>query len=423
MEVADALGMDELFKTGAECIYKRIREAGKITAPVRGLIDSMADPVRFKLLDHVEPAVFEVLRKTIPPYNHQYQRQLQRLLSDSHFARTLGVDTAKKTYEAVLHFRKSVSAQMQDGACDLDMHSRADRAEFSQDLHHLLTVGRVTHTLTIWDLSQRPFSQVGVCAGVVDAAFGTPGVVFTLELDAHVHVRSMSGVELVSMPCGRADALSVSNNYLLAFSTSFPPEHNLSDPTSASRLWKWLPDMVALDSRSVENSTTACLSPDVEFVVHSRMGAVWTSPVDPSNIEHCRVLQQSDDTAISELGDIMALAVSDDGSTIAAVYVCVIKFWWTCDGVSSLSFDLDGHYHETFGHAAFSPGGRFIALGTWEGNIIMLEMRVGSFRIHSCLSVGAAILHLDWSRDGRFLVVSSYGGGILIDPRRKGSSI
>jgi WD40 repeat protein len=174
--------------------------------------------------------------------------------------------------------------------------------------------------------------------------------------------------------------------------------------------------MAAVDVQDAEISTTACISPDGEFIVHSHRGAVWLSPVDPDNVKHARVLTKPDDITYGQLGDVMALAVSEDGSTIAAVYICVVKFWWIHDRMSSQSLDIGFTFREAFGHVAFSPDGRRVVLGTWEGSVIQYVWYDGIFHFHSRSGVGKAILHLSWSKDGHFIAVSSSGGVTFIQP-------
>ena len=417
MALADDLGMDELFENGVERIYDRIRGKCEITTAVQQLLDSMAHPIRFRLLDHAEPDTFQLLREAVPPYKHQYRKQLEKLLPNNRHVGTLDINMATKTYETVMQFQKVMKAQVDNGIYRLDMRSRSDRSEFSHDCHYLFTLERITHTLSIWDLLRPPFAQVGLWKDVVDAAFEPAGLLFTLELDGHIHGRSMSGSELVCIPCGRADSLSVSKDCLLAFSMTAPTGAHLSGCTVG--LWRWSRDVQALDARAIEDATTACVSADGEFVIHSRLGVIQTSSVDPRKTKHCRMLEEAKDDKIHELGDVIAHAVSPDNLVAAAVYVCGIKFWWTEEVETSQYFDLSGTYHEAFGDAAFSPDNRFVALGSWEGNIVLLEMRKQSFELCTRLRVGDAVLHLSWSRDRSYLVVSSYAGAILVDPHQQ----
>ena len=408
LELADELEMDELFDIAAQCINDTLQEAGSIGASTRELIDSMAAPVALRLLDHLEPASFELLRTKIPPYTHQYKRQLEKLLYRSHFARNLPSHLVKQTYHTVVQLQICVSDQMQYGTCELDIRTRVDKAECS-NTRYLFTLERVVERLTVWDLLQRPFARVGVCEGVVDATFGPSNVLLTLEIDRHIHVRTVSGVQVAAVPCGSANALSASSDCLLAFTTLPLPQPPSFSPSN-SYMWRWSPKMTAVHMQTVDSFTTACLSPDGEFMVRSFRGAVWSSPVEHDDERHHRVFTQPDDNTYGQLGDVMALAVSEDGSTIAAVYASVVAFWWIGDCASSQSLDIGCTFHEAFGHLAFSPDARRIALGTWEGSVILYAQDNGCYRLESRSRIGKAILHLNWAKDGRFLVVSSYGG-------------
>lgn len=408
LELADELEMDGLFDIAAQCINDTLREAGSISASTRELIDSMAAPVALRLLDHLEPANFELLRTKIPPYTHQYKRQLEKLLYRSHFVRTLPSHLVKQTYHTVVQLQTCMSDEMQYGTCELDVRTRVDKAECS-NARYLFTLERVVERLTVWDLLQCPFARVGVCEGVVDAAFGPPDVVLTLEADRHIYVRTVSGLEVAAVPCGSANALSASSDCLLAF-TTLPLPQPPSSSSSTSYMWRWSPKMTAVHVQTVDSCTAACLSPGGEFMVRSFRGAVWSSPVEHDDERHRRVFTQPDDHTYGELGDVMALAISEDGSTIAAAYASVVTFWRISDCVSSQSLDIGRTFHEAFGHLAISPDARRIALGTWEGSVIFYAYNNGRYRLESRARIGKAILHLNWAKDGRFLVVSSYGG-------------
>lgn len=413
MAFADDMGMDELFALGSKCIYDQIRGRSEIPTDVHRLLHSMADPIRFRLLDHAEPDGFELLRTAIPPYRHQYQRQVKKMLPNICNAATSDIDLTAKTYETVMLFQKVMRAEVRNRMYRLDMRTRSDRSESSHDCHHLFTLERISHTLTIWDLLHPPFAPVGVWDHVVDAAFEPAGLLFTLELDGHIRGRSVSGAELVCIPCGPADSLSVSKDCLLAYSTT-----TLSGNTV--RLWRWSPEVQVLDARAIEGATTACMSADGELVIHSRLGVVQTSSVDPHKTSHCRMLDDARNDKLHERGDVIAHAVSPDSHVVAAVYVCGIRFWWMDEARTSQFFDLSETDHQTFGHAAFSPDSRFVALGSWEGNIIVLQRRERVFEVCSRLRVGNAVLHLSWSQDGIYLVISSYAGASFVRAHRQG---
>lgn len=173
--------------------------------------------------------------------------------------------------------------------------------------------------------------------------------------------------------------------------------------------------MEPVDMGFVEQPTTASLSPDGTFVVHCSRGAIMLSPTDPLRTELMRVLDDGERT--SELGDVITLAVSPDSSVVAAVYVGAVKFWFLHINGDPQIFDMERRYHETFGHVAFSPDRQHVALGSWEGRITILKTHScnGSFEVYSHLELRAAIPHLAWSPDGRYLVVSSYAGAKCVD--------
>jgi len=352
------------------------------------------------------------------PYKHQSQQQLKKLLQNIRHVDALDITAAAETYETVMQFQNVMKAYVDSGIYRLDMCCRSDRSEFSHDCHYLFTLDRVSHTLRVWDLLHPPFAQVEVWDDVVDAAFEPAGLLFTLEVDGHIRGRTICGSQVVAIRYDCADSLSVSKDYVLAFSTTTV---SLTSQLSSCPvgLWGWTRDGVVRDINTIEDATTACVSTDGEFVVHSRRGVIQTSPVDPATSRYRRLLHGAQGDGTDEMGDVIGHAVSPDNLIVAAIYVRGIKFWWREESKPSQYFDLSGTYHDTFGHAAFSPDNRYVALGSWEGNIVLLERRRHSFKVSKRFAAGSTVLHLSWSPDGSYLAVSSYAGAAIIDPHQR----
>lgn len=115
MALADYLGIDELVERGAERICERVRERQCITTSIEQLIESMTAPVRSRLLDYADATSFQMLQEVIRTFNHQYQRQLEKMLPNSHFARSHDVHTAGEAYDAILDVRRNIAAEIRDG--------------------------------------------------------------------------------------------------------------------------------------------------------------------------------------------------------------------------------------------------------------------------------------------------------------------
>ena len=419
LAAADELGLNELFESAAEKICGSIRLNGKATTSLQQSLDTLADHLRYRLLDRADTTTFQILREIVPPYAHQYRQQLEKLLPNSHFARLHHIGTAHETYEEIIATRSNASAHLKTGVYQLDVHARVDKGEISWNCRHLFTLERIRHRVVLWDRLRRPYMWAAVYDNVIDAVFGPQGFLFTLELDGYVYGRSMLEGTVARLYCGGADALSASKDYLLAFTTTGAPHHCTRTSPRAS-LWKWSPTVQKLDAEFLHDSVTASISPNSKFIMHNSRNVVTTTSLDTERTEYFQTWDQADGSGDTALGDVITFLVSNDSSIVAAVYVCGVKFWWRRDAaVTAQYFDLERRYLESFGHAAFSPDSHSIALGSWEGRVILLGLQDGTLDVSSRFDLGHDILHLAWSPDGQSLLVSSYSGCIEIDPHHE----
>lgn len=405
MELADDLGIDELVERGAVYICRHIGKRNRLSLPVQRLIRSLSTPIRYTLLDHADCVSFNILRLYIPPYNHQYKRQLGAILPNSRFARCHDSQAIRASYETVLEVQKNFSALTINGPYDMEVHARVDKVGFSADGRYMFTLERVTHILVVWDLLPTPFEQVMVSGSIVDADFFHSCSIRALSTDGVVLDRSVSDDSF------RTKSTIPSCSLVPAPSKAAKIRHHHStaggDPSGC------FTDGPTVYTNLVALRVPSCVSPDGRLAICCDGRDVKIVPANADYGMSTRTLSNPHE-ADHELGDIICLSISADNSIVAAMYIGRVVFWFLDHSKEFQIFDLERRYSDTFGHVAFCPDPRFIALGSWEGWITVLQIRHGRFEVHSRTRLGQHVLHLEWYPDGQYLGVSSYVGVKII---------
>jgi len=124
-----------------------------------------------------------------------------------------------------------------------------------------------------------------------------------------------------------------------------------------------------------------------------------------------RVIDLSSTTQVSAFGrrNPLSLAISPDGTTLAAGYWNVVTLWNLRTGVRVAVLEGFGRYVEGL---AFSKDGKLLAGGTDLGELQIWDVdhRV---RLHSVQIDGGYVSDPAFSPDGRFVAVGVYGTGAV----------
>lgn len=421
MAIADYLGLDRLFRRGAELIHEHIRRSSGCDDETCKMIAAMSNPARQRLLDTDDPAVFERLRESITPYRHQDRSMVQRMLYSNHFARSCTLQGAQETFCLLRRVQKNISAHMWNGFCELKSLARSDKCVFSPDYRSLASLDRYTLRLTLYDLLTWPLAPVDLHHGVIDFAFSPQGALVLLRWDGGVSVYRDS-MEIYSLKSGaNNDGLAVSEQCALTFSTIQPWLRNQFDPIASARLWSWAASKSAEQMPALSSATNVCLSSDGTFVAYCEDGGeIRTFSVSPGSSDAAHTLLTPNAMDRLRTGSILTLMVSDDETVLLAAYANIIRVWDLEGGREWSEYDLGVAHSETVGHAAISSDGRLIALGSWEGHITLLrfskDASCGLVEVDRML-VDMSILHLDWSPDRMFFAISSHSGLRVIESR------
>lgn len=415
VDIADYLDLEDLIHAGLERIRGAVsRSYGHHTEVLNDIL-RLPGPMQQRLLDGPDSAVFDALCGLIPPYDHQYKNILRQVLHGNRFAQSVSNDDCCSVYESIREVQSNLHAIVEHGAVEIQEMAKIDKSLFSPDYCSLACLDQGSQRLTVWDLRTSPLQVVDLYHGVIDFAFSPQGTLVVLRWDGGVTVYRRSK-EVYSLKYGgHNDGLAVSECCALMFSTLLPWVREQLDSVASARLWNWTSPRALQDVPALESSTCACLSSDGTLLAYCKNGheirtrsTVYGEPDSDRELTKARKADRWED------GDVLALVMSEDRRILVALYVKVIRVWDIASGTEPVEYRLEISAWETVRHVVPASDGSLLALASWEGSITLLSRTSVALVNVGTLTVDSSILHLDWSPDRQFFVVSSYRGSTLV---------